>query len=231
MLAFEEYSYKEGHLGVNGTVLCNYTLGETIMILHYAANSRAVRVAWLLEELEIRYDIKKYSLGDKEMRLPEYLKINPLGRVPVLQDKDITISESGAIIQYLLTKYAENQFVPKIQHKNFSSYLQWFHFAEGMIMPQMNIIVVETIFLPPERQNETNLKRATKLLSKMLEAVESHMSDREYLAGELSGADMMTGHAIIMSEKLGIDFTDKPNLKAYTKRLMKRPALQKAWHL
>ena len=231
MLAFEEYSYKEGHLGINRTVLSNYTLGETIMILHYAANSRAVRVAWLLEELEIRYDIKKYSLGDKEMRLPEYLKINPLGRVPVLQDKDIVISESGAIIQYLLAKYAENQFAPKIQHETFSSYLQWFHFAEGMIMPQMNIIVVETIFLPPERRNETNLKRATKLLSKMLKAVESHMSDREYLAGELSGADMMTGHAIIMSEKLGIDFTDKPNLKAYTKRLMKRPALQKAWHL
>ena len=54
------------------------------MILHYARNSRAVRVAWLLEELGIHYTLNKYSLGDIKMREPEYLKINPLGRVPVL---------------------------------------------------------------------------------------------------------------------------------------------------
>ena len=98
-------------------------------------------------------------------------------------------------------------------------------------MPQMNIIVVETILLPPERKNEVNVKRATKLLSRMLQAVETHMVGRKYLAGELSAADMMTGHAVIMSEKLGVDFTEKPNLQRYTKRLMNRPALKKAWCL
>ena len=201
------------------------------MILHYAQNSRAVRVAWLLEELGLQYKIKKYALGDEEMRSPNYLKISPLGRVPVLEDADNTLTESGAIIQYIITKYAKREFIPDIENENFSSYLQWFHFAEGMIMPQMNIIVVETILLPPERKNEVNVKRATKLLSRMLQAVETHMVGREYLAGELSAADMMTGHAVIMSEKLGVDFTEKPNLQRYTKRLMSRPALKKAWYL
>ena len=98
-------------------------------------------------------------------------------------------------------------------------------------MPQMNIIVVETILLPADRRNEVNVKRATKLLDRMLETVENHMSGEQYLAGELSAADMMTGHAVIMSEKLGIDFTEKPNLQKYTKRLLNRPALQKAWQL
>ncbi len=201
------------------------------MILHYAQNSRAVRVAWLLEELGLQYKIKKYSLGDPDMRSPDYLKINPLGRVPVLEVGDAILFESGAIIQYLLHKYPEHHLIPDTKTKNFSSYLQWFHFAEGMIMPQMNIIVVETILLAPERRNEINVKRATKLLSKMLESVENHMSGKEYLAGQFTAADMMTGHAVIMSEKLGIDFTEKPNLREYTKRLNKRPALQKAWNL
>ena len=201
------------------------------MILHYAHNSRAVRVAWLLEELGLQYTIKKYTLGDEEMRSPNYLKISPLGRVPVLEDADKILTESGAIIQYIITKYAKRKFIPDIENENFSSYLQWFHFAEGMIMPQMNIIVVETILLPPERKNEVNVKRATKLLSRMLQAVETHMVGREYLAGEFSAADMMTGHAVIMSEKLGADFTEKPNLQRYTKRLMNRPALKKAWCL
>ena len=148
------------------------------MLLHYAQNSRAVRVAWLLEELNLPYKIKKYKLGDKEMREESYKKLNPLGRVPTLEDDELIISESGAIIQYIISKYGNNQFIPEINSKEFPSYLQWFHYAEGMIMPQMNIIVVETIFLPPDKRNEVNLARANKLLSKMLDVVEKNMENK-----------------------------------------------------
>ena len=98
-----------------------------------------------------------------------------------------------------------------------------------MIMPQVNIIVVETIFLPEERRNQTNVDRATKLLSRMLTAIDLHMGNREFLAGEFSGADIMTGHACIVSGRLGADISDKNNVKAYIDRLEKRPALKKAW--
>lgn len=98
-------------------------------------------------------------------------------------------------------------------------------------MPPINTIVVETIILPPERRSEPNAKRATKLLNQMLLAVEQHMDGREYLAGAFSGADIMTGHAVIMSGRLGGDLRDKPNLQAYADRLMARPALQTAWDL
>ena len=84
------------------------------MLLHYAQNSRAVRVAWLLEELNLPYTIKKYKLGDKEMREERYKKLNPLGRVPTLEDDELIISESGAIIQYIISKYGNNQFIPEI---------------------------------------------------------------------------------------------------------------------
>ena len=98
-------------------------------------------------------------------------------------------------------------------------------------MPPMNIIVVETILLPPERRNEVNVKRATKLLNQMLIAVEAHMNNRDYLARTFSAADLMTGHAVIMADRLGADISDKPNISTYITRLTERSAFQKASNL
>ena len=100
-----------------------------------------------------------------------------------------------------------------------------------MIMPPVNTIVVETILLPPERRNDDNVNRATKLLSRMLQAVDAHMEGREYIAGKFSGADIMTGHACTVSKRLGADVSDKPNVEAYIERCNARPALQKAWNV
>jgi glutathione S-transferase len=206
-------------------------LEEIKIKLYYARNSRAVRVAWLLEELNIEYEIQKFDLGSKEMRSPDYLEIHPMGRVPTLKDGPVKIFESGAIIQYILEKYKNNSLVPSFEDQEFSNYLQWFHYAEGMIMPPMNIIVVETILLPPERRTEVNVKRATKLLNQMLIAVDAHMNNRDYLAGTFSAADLMTGHAVIMADRLGADISDKPNLSTYIARLTERSAFQKASNL
>ena len=199
------------------------------MKIHHAPNSRSVRALWLFNELDLPYELEIYPLGDKSMRTPEYLKVHPLGRVPALEDGDLTIFESGAIVQYVLDRYGNGTMVPNSASPDYPTYLQWLHYAEGMIMPQINIIVVETIFLPEERRNQTNVDRATKLLTRMLTAVDMHLQDREFLAGEFSGADIMTGHACIVSGRLGADIIDKPNVAAYIDRLEARPALQKAW--
>ncbi len=199
------------------------------MKIHHAPNSRSVRALWLFNELGLPYELEIYPLGDKSMRTPEYLRVHPLGRVPALEDGDLTIFESGAIVQYVLDKYGEGAMVPTAGSTDYPTYLQWLHYAEGMIMPQINIIVVETIFLPEERRNQTNVDRATKLLTRMLTAVDVHLQDREFLAGEFSGADIMTGHACIVSGRLGADISDKPNVATYIDRLEARPALQKAW--
>ena len=199
------------------------------MKIHHAPNSRSIRALWLFNELGLPYELEIYPLGDKSMRTPEYLRVHPLGRVPALEDGDLTIFESGAIVQYVLDKYGEGAMVPTAGSTDYPTYLQWLHYAEGMIMPQINVIVVETIFLPEERRNQTNVDRATKLLTRMLTAVDVHLQDREFLAGEFSGADIMTGHACIVSGRLGADISDKPNVAAYIDRLEARPALQKAW--
>ena len=117
------------------------------MKLYYAQYSRAVRVAWLLEELELLYEIETFSVGDQALRDPEFKSIHPLGRVPVLIDGDVKLYESGAIIQYILAKYSAGRLQVESTNSNFHQYLQWFHFAEGMIMPPLNTLVVETVVI------------------------------------------------------------------------------------
>lgn len=199
------------------------------MKLYFAPNTRAVRIAWLLEELVLPYDLEHFEhLGDPGLRSPNYLKINPNGRVPTLEDGDIIISESGAIVQYILAKYGEGRLVPDKSSSEFPAYLQWLHYAEGMIMPPLGTIVVETILLPPEKRNQVNVDRAVKLLSRLLSAVNKALEERDFLAGEFSGADIMAGHACMMANRIGANLSDKPNVAAYIERLASRPALKRA---
>jgi len=195
--------------------------------VYFAPGSRAVRTVWLLEEIGQPYELERFTLGQKEMRAPEYLKVNQNGRVPTLIDGDVTISESTAIAQYLAAKYA-NELAPGPDAPNFAPYLQWLHYAEGMIMPPINNFVVETILLPPDRRNPDLAARALKLLNRVLGAAETHMAGREFLADQFTIADTVTGHAVIVSRRLGADFSQLPNLSAYADRLEARPAFKAA---
>ncbi len=195
------------------------------MKIYHSPGSRSVRVIWLFEELDLPYELEQFNLGAPEMRSPEYLKVHPMGRVPALEDGDQTIFESGAIVQYVLAKYGDGALVPETDSSEFGDYLQWLHYAEGMLMPQINVLVVETVFLSEERRNQVNIDRAMKLLNRMLVAVDAHLAGRDYLAGEFSGADIMTGHACSVSKRLGADVSELANVTAYIERIEARPAL------
>ncbi|MBE1284456.1 MAG: glutathione S-transferase family protein [Rhodobacteraceae bacterium] len=201
------------------------------MKLYFAPNSRAVRSAWLLYELGLDFEIEKFNLGDPKMRAPEFLAFSPNGRVPVLIDGDVTLFESPAIAEYLAARYGEGKLAPDAASPEYPTFLQWFHYGEGMIMGPVNNYMVETFFVKPEHRSEVHAKRALKLMGRMVQAIDTHMADREYLAGDFSIADTITGHACIVSERCGVDVSDMPNLTAYTKRLLARPALQKAMAL
>ena len=127
----------------------------------------------------------------------------------------------------MLAKYAQH-LAPGPDAPNFALFLQWLHYAEGMIMPPINNYVVETVLLPPDRRNPEMAARAVKLLGRVLEAAEAHMAGREYIAGDFTIADTITGHAVIMSRRLGADFGNFPNLGAYADRLEARPAFKAA---
>ncbi|MEM7271339.1 MAG: glutathione S-transferase family protein, partial [Pseudomonadota bacterium] len=189
--------------------------------------SRAVRTVWLLEEIGLDYELERFQLGQKEMRGPEYTAKNANGRVPTLEDGDTLVTESTAIAQYLAGKHAPH-LAPGPDAANYAEFLSWLHYAEGMIMPPINNYVVETILLPPDRRSEEHAMRAKKLLGRTLGAVDAHLAGREFLSGDFSIADTITGHAVIMSRRLGGDTAGMDNLNAYADRLEARDAFKAA---
>ena len=118
-----------------------------MLVLHYCSNSRAERVLWLLEELKLQYSLNKIKFHPSELKSEEHRSRHPLGRIPVLEDNNIIIYESGAIIEYLIAKHSDGSLRPAVNEEKFPQYLQWFHYCEGMIMPPMNTIVVHTLIL------------------------------------------------------------------------------------
>ena len=199
-----------------------------MLTLHFAPNSRAGRIVWLLEELGLAYEINKMAFHPQDLKSDAHRARHPLGRVPVLDDGDIRIFESGAIVEYVLARHKNGGLKPAEAAEEFPEYLQWFHYCEGMVMPPVNTIVVQTVLLPPDRRDETALAQAQRLLSKALEPVNAALEGRDYLIGDFSAADIMLGHACFMSNRLGCVGDDMPHLKAYVERVANRPAFQTA---
>ena len=201
-----------------------------MLTLHFAPNSRASRTLWLLEELGLTYQLNRMDFSPKDLKSDEHRARHPLGRIPVLEDDDISIYESGAIAEYILERHKNGGLKPVPEDPRFPEYLQWFHYCEGMVMPPINTIIVHTLLLPPDRQDETVRGQAERLLAKSWLPVESAMVGKDYLIGDFSAADTMLGHACIMSQRLGIITEEAfPLLSAYAARLLTRPACAKAF--
>ena len=199
-----------------------------MLTLHFAPNSRAGRIVWLLEELGLDYELNRMDFHPKDLKSNEHRARHPLGRVPVLDDGDVRIYESGAIVEYIVARHTDGALKPAVDSPLFPAYLQWFHYCEGMVMPPVNTIVVQTILLPPERQNKEALGQAQRLLTKALAPVDEQLEGKDYLIGDFSAADVMLGHACFMSRRLGCVTDEMTHLHAYVERVEARPAFRKA---
>ena len=196
--------------------------------LHFAPNSRAGRIVWLFEELGLEYEINKMAFHPKDLKSEEHRKRHPLGRIPVLEDGDITLWESGAIIEYVMARYGDGGLKPAVDTPEFPEYLQWFHYCEGMVMPPINTIMVHSVLLPPERRNAETLGQAQRLLARSVAPVDTALEGRDYLIGKFSAADLMLGHSIFMANRLGQVGDELTNIKGYVQRIEARPAFQTA---
>ncbi|MET3247753.1 glutathione S-transferase [Burkholderia sp. OAS925] len=109
-----------------------------MLTVHHLNNSRSQRVLWLLEELGVPYEIKRYERDPKTMLAPPELRaVHPLGKSPVITDDGLTIAESGAIIEYLVDKYGQGRFAPAAGTPERLRYTYWLHYAEGSAMPPL----------------------------------------------------------------------------------------------
>jgi len=194
--------------------------------VHFAPNSRAGRIIWILEELNLPYEVNRMDFHPKDLKSDEHRSRHPLGRIPVLDDGDVRIYESGAIVEYILERHKNGNLKPEVSSEKYPEYLQWLHYCEGMVMPPINTIIVQTLLLPEDRRDENVLNQAKRLLSKSLEPVNQSLAEREYLIGDFSAADIMLGHACFMSNRLGCVNEEMLNMKSYVENINKRPAFQ-----
>lgn len=196
--------------------------------LHHTKNTRSGRIVWLLEELGLPYELNTMEFHPKFLKSDEHRRRHPLGRVPVLEDGNVTLYESGAIVEYIIARHSDGSLKPETDSPLYPDFLQWFHYCEGMLMPPINTIVVQTLILAEERRNEEVLGQAQRLLGKSLLPIESAIAGREYVIGGFSAVDIMLGHAIFMSGRLKCVTEEMTNLIAYISRLEARPSFQKA---
>lgn len=199
-----------------------------MLTLHHAPGSRSARILWLLEEMGLDYTLNKMEFHPRALKTDEHKERHPLGRVPVLDDGDTRLFESGAITEYLITRHGDGKLRPEASSPLYPEYLQWFHYTEGTMMPPINTIVTHTVLLPPERRNQDMLDMAQRLAGKVLAPVDKQVADKDYLIGDFSGADIMLGHAMAISQRLKLVDDAYPNLMAYIERIKERPAFQKA---
>ncbi len=200
-----------------------------MLTVHHLGKSQSERIVWLCEELGIPYELKIYD-RDKVTRLapPEYKALHPLGAAPVINDGDVLMAESGAIVEYIAAKYGKGRLVLAADHPDFAQFVYWFHFANGTLQPATG----RNMILGRLNLGEDNaLMRAMKgRLDLALGLLEARLATVEYLAGrELTTADIMLVFTLTtMRLFYAFDLKRYPAILAYLQRIGGRPAYQRA---
>jgi glutathione S-transferase len=212
-----------------------------MITVHHLNNSRSQRVLWLLEELGLPYEIKKYQRSaDTMLAPPELLQVHPLGKSPVITDGDVTVAESGAIIEYVLERYGNGRLVPAAGTPSLLRWRYWLHFAEGTAMsPLLLKLIFERIkvtkmpfFAKPIARGISNKVLDAMVepnLKRQLDFMEAELGRSEWFAGnEFSAADIQMSFPVEASaQRAGLD-ASRPKLMAFLKRIHARPAYKAA---
>lgn len=199
------------------------------IIVHHLENSRSQRVLWMLEELGLPYEVKRYERNKKTMLAPpELRRVHPLGKSPLIQDSDDgnrIVAETGAIVEYLVDK-ADGTFGAPPKRDDALAYRFWLHYAEGSLMPPLLLkLVLGRIPL----MGKPAVRRIQPMIDVHLDFVEQSLADRPWFAGDrISAADVMMSFPLEAARsRAGLD-KDRPNTIAWLEKVHARPAYQKA---
>ena len=212
-----------------------------MITVHHLNNSRSQRVLWLLEELGVPYEIKKYQRDAKTMLAPpELLKVHPLGKSPVITGDDLTVAETGAIVEYLVERYGNGRLAPALGTPERLRWRYWMHFAEGSAMsPLLLKLIFDRIPTQPMPFFVRPIARAisakvlermvTPNLTRQLDFMESELGKWEWFGGnDFSAADIQMSFPLEAAvQRAGLN-ASRPKLMAFLKRIHARPAYQSA---
>lgn len=215
-----------------------------MITVHHLEHSRSQRIIWMLEELGLPYKVIRYE-RDKKTYLapPELLKIHPLGKSPVITDGDVTVAESGAIVEYLIDK-AGGKMRPAPGTAQARDFTYWMHFAEGTAMPflVMTLIFnkienapvpffVKPLVLPIARGISAQVKKSfiNPNLERQFKYIDSVLAQRPWFCGEeMTGADIMMSFPLEAAMQRAESARAMPHVAAFVKKIHARPAYIKA---
>jgi glutathione S-transferase len=192
-----------------------------MILVHHLENSRSQRVLWLLEELELPYEVKRYERDPKSMLAPVSLRqVHPLGKSPAIEDEGRVVVETGAIVEYLVEK-AEGRLGPSPNREEVLRYRMFLHYAEGSLMPPLlAMLVVRRLGLlgKPARAP------LQKMFDRHLDWLETELASRDWFAGEtFTAADIMMSFPLEVARgRAGLD-ASRPNLTDWLERIHARP--------
>ena len=211
-----------------------------MIVVHHLEKSRSHRVLWLLEELGVAYTVKRYARDPKTMLAPAELRaIHPLGKSPVITDGDVTIAESGVIVEYLVEHYGAGKLAPALGTPARLRYAYWLHYAEGSAMPPLLLkLVFERLKKAPAPFFVRPIAKgiAKKVSSRFIDPqirlhadfMEAELGKSTWFAGdELTGADVLMSFPVEAIVARG-DGASRPNLARFLARIHERPAYQRA---
>jgi len=214
-----------------------------MITVHHLNNSRSQRILWMLEETGVEYQVKHYQRNEKTQLAPKSLfKVHPLGKSPVITDdsgkSEITIAESGAIIEYLASKYCKD-LIPRKGTESQRQYTYWLHFAEGSLMPQLLLkLIFDKIktspmpfFIRPIAKGIANKVLGDYVLPNVtnnMKFIEMHLGQNEWFAGnKMTGADIQMSFPL-EAALTRMDSKDVPNIKAYVDKIHALDGYKKA---
>lgn len=211
-----------------------------MIIVHHLNNSRSQRVLWLLEELQLPYEIRCYERDPRTMLAPPELRaVHPLGKSPVISDGVLTLAESGAILEYLADRYGPGRLAPLPATPERTQYSYWMHYAEGSLMPLLLLKLIfdrvesapMPFFVKPVARGIADKVRKAFVLPNLrthLDFLEQELRGREWFAGPaFSAADVQMSFPLEAARARGLD-AQRPRLMAWLERVHARPAYQQA---
>jgi glutathione S-transferase len=185
------------------------------------------KVRIVLAEKSLTYELIQIDLAQGDQRRPEFQRLNPFARVPVLVDEDTTVYDSTIIIEYLEDEYPEPPMLPTIGSSARSARARLFEdFADASFTPQVGQLMAEMARAEGER-DQARLQRLHRLIERALDYLNHELTGQQFLAGDFSVADISFVPRILVLGDLGIEAsTNRPNVDAWIKRMLERPSIQ-----
>ena len=196
--------------------------------LYGLPRSRSTRITWLLEELGLDYEYIALSPDQKGLKSPEYLAINPGGKVPTIVENGVILTESGAITTYLADKHTDYELIPSAGTTQRAHYDRWSYFALCELEQPLWTIGKHTFVLPEKKRVPTVIPTAQWEFQHALKLLSEGLGDKPYILGDdFQAVDILLGHTLFWAMTFKQDIPQE-NLKAYAQRLQGREALQQA---